>query len=93
MDQLVKQNYSIDELKQFYYLSEHYWNSLGALKGYETILSVLKDNHSLGVIDFQQKNYLEVFPYAELNYLGSYNRQLCDLVDTREERTAILFPV
>lgn len=88
LDQLFKENYSIDQLKEFYYLSDHHWNSLGALKGYEIILSLLQENSSLGVVDFKKENYLEVFPSTELTYLGSYNRQLYQLVKSKEERTS-----
>lgn len=92
MDQLFKQKFSINELKEFYYLSDHHWNSLGALKGYEMILSFIKDNSSLEVVDFHQENYEEVFPIADLNYLGSYNRQLYNLVKSGEERTSHFIP-
>jgi len=85
----LQQKYTIDQLKSFYYLSDHHWNSLGALKGYESIVNILhQSSQSLRVNAFNEENYTEIFAEEGMNFLGSYNRQLYNLVKTSEERTS-----
>lgn len=93
MGDIFKAKYTENELKDLYFQTDHHWNVYGAFSGYEIIYNTFnqKSSHFYEPI-FNKDSYIEQC-YDEENFLGSYNKQLYQLVDPSTDRACIITPI
>ncbi|NBJ68812.1 MULTISPECIES: hypothetical protein [Clostridia] len=78
MVEKFKKNFTLDELKDMYFQTDHHWNIYGAFEGYKMIVDVLDKNG----LQKDKDKYVDVNSYKKecispnKLFLGSTNRQL-----------------
>lgn len=88
--QSFREQFTEEELKDLYYQTDHHWNAEGAFEGYKTIYNTLNEHSE--VFDepaFNEDNF-EKACYKDQNFIGSYNRQLYELIETDDSVCTIM---
>lgn len=84
-----EKKFSQEELRELYFQTDHHWNIDGAFEGYQVIFDALNGNSELvnepplNLENFQKQCY------PDENFIGSYNKQLYEMVDTSDEACTI----
>jgi hypothetical protein len=76
--------YSIEELENFYFKTDHHWNTEGALLGYQLIIGDLKKHVPFPIGEALKAEDLELECYNDYEFQGTYDRQLYYLSDITE---------
>lgn len=82
--QNFRDSFTQEELKELYYQTDHHWNVDGAFEGYKAIYNVL--NEQSNVFEepaFNKENFAKAC-YDNNQFIGSYNRQLYELIETKD---------
>ena len=72
-----------DELEEFYFKTDHHWNSKGAFEAFKYIIDRLNIYENLN-IDLSKYNYKTSY-IDEKPFIGSYNRNLNCVLDKNEK--------
>lgn len=78
MVEKFKNNFTLDEIKNMYFQTDHHWNIYGAFEGYKMIMDVLDENG----LNVDEDKYMNINLYKKecispnKLFLGSTNRQL-----------------
>lgn len=84
MEESFRKQFNQEQLKTFYYQTDHHWNSAGAFEGYRVIYNALNDNSSyFNEPIFNEKNF-ENTCFPDESFLGSYNKQLYEVVHSED---------
>lgn len=77
-----KENFTNDQLKELYYQTDHHWNVDGAFEGYRNIYEALNEQlQNFSEPPFERDHFTKKC-YEDRTFLGSYNRQLYELIET-----------
>lgn len=77
-----KENFTNDELKELYYQTDHHWNVDGAFEAYRMIVEALNEQSAyLNEPPFDDERFTKKC-YEDHTFLGSYNLQLYELIET-----------
>lgn len=79
-----KANFTEDELKSLYYQTDHHWNVEGAFEAYKVIYKTLQEeSQNFDEPPLEEETFSKQC-YNNNDFLGSYNRQLYQLVETKD---------
>lgn len=84
IDNLIKKKYSITELENMYYKTDHHWNAYGAYAASKEIFNIIG-------IDLDESLY-KILEVDKKNFTGSYNRKLASLFNKKETMSSIVTP-
>lgn len=77
-------NFSEEELKDFYFKTDHHWNVFGALEGYKNIEDFLQKDSSVFPKNTSKVNFeIECLP-NNYKFDGSLNKQIYYMIQTEE---------
>jgi len=82
--QQFREKFTHDELKDLYYQTDHHWNADGAFEGYKTIYNTLNEQSEVFNEPKLNEESFNKSCYNNQNFIGSYNRQLYELIDTKD---------
>ncbi|WP_010094707.1 DHHW family protein [Ornithinibacillus scapharcae] len=82
-----------DDYDNFYFRTDHHWDMDGALAGYEVIRNSFHQlSEKFPDTPFQREAYNLECPLTDRNFLGSYNRQLYNYIDSASEEMCYAIP-
>ncbi|RUL49817.1 DHHW family protein [Lysinibacillus antri] len=84
VSQSFEDQFSYEKLKNMYYQTDHHWTVDGAFEAYKIIYNSLNEKYDL----FQEPSFNEANfdrQCYDQNFIGSYNRQLYELIETDDE--------
>ncbi|MDN4492171.1 DHHW family protein [Ureibacillus aquaedulcis] len=79
-----RNNFTEEEVKELYYQTDHHWNVDGAFEGYKVIYNTLNEQSEYFNEPSLDKEAFSKKCYDNNNFIGSYNRQLYQLVKTED---------
>ncbi|SOC34876.1 DHHW family protein [Ureibacillus acetophenoni] len=88
--QTFRDQFTHEELKDMYYQTDHHWNVDGAFVGYKTIYNILNEESAYFDEPSFNENEFEKVCYEDEHFLGSYNRQLYELIETDDAVCTIM---
>ncbi|WP_347550611.1 DHHW family protein [Pseudalkalibacillus hwajinpoensis] len=87
-----KEEYTNDELKDFYFKTDHHWNIIGAYKGYKKVTELLAAKSDYYTEANENESDYELNCENDKQFIGSYNNQLYLTVDASDEETCHMLP-
>lgn len=72
-----------EEREEFYFKTDHHWNSKGAYEGFKIIVDKISKNNNLK-IEIEDEDYKETY-IPNKKFLGSYNLNMYGLLDKNEK--------
>ncbi|WP_273124342.1 DHHW family protein [Bacillus weihaiensis] len=85
------ENFTDEELVDFYFKTDHHWNMKGAFKGYQLMMSQLSKEFKEIPLDFTNKNYTYSID-EKINFIGSYNLSLYMLINSEGDHPNYYLP-
>ena len=85
LNEYYMSTFSSEDLKKLYYQTDHHWNAEGSLVGY----SYIKDKLAsiFPELQFTESEYIEHESNPNLEFLGSYNRQIYNILSDHQDKT------
>lgn len=88
--QVFRDQFTHDELKDLYYQTDHHWNADGAFEGYKAVYNILNEQSmNFNEPPFNEEQF-EKACYEDEHFIGSYNRQLYELIETDDAVCTIM---
>lgn len=82
--QYFKENFSEEELEKFYFKTDHHWNAIGSFESFKYMINTFLESENIKINNDIWDNYKTSF-IRDIDFLGSYNRNLYGLVDKNED--------
>lgn len=79
-----REKFTQDELRKLYYQTDHHWNINGAFEGYRLIHHSFKETSDFFDEPDFDDSLFETTCFPQENFLGSYNKQLFSMVDSKD---------
>ena len=79
----INNKFTQEEREDFYFKTDHHWNSKGAYEGFKIIVDKISKNNNLD-IEIKDEDYKKTY-IPNKKFLGSYNLNLYGLLDKNEK--------
>lgn len=86
LTQAFLDKYSKEQLQKLYYQTDHHWNEEGALAGFEYIYNTLNETSNYFKAEDFSKDQYEKVCANQLEYMGSFNRQIFNTVKNHSDK-------